>query len=199
MSNKSCQCTKCGTIHSYKPINYPSQQSKLKKLALFIDGANLYRTVKKLGFKIDYFRLRDYFLAPKDIELFKAFYYSAYDPNEPFIMKIHDKLRYNNFEVKTKLIKRIKVAKGSFVKGDMDVNLALDLCVRYIDNYDIAVLVSGDGDFKDCVDYLQENGKKIYCVSSEVTTPPMVSYELKDNVDLFIELNDIKNQVSLQY
>ncbi|MFX1516868.1 MAG: NYN domain-containing protein, partial [Promethearchaeota archaeon] len=107
----NCICPHCGKEHFYQKAG-PKQRNRV---ALFIDGGNLYHAAKSLGFKIDFLRLKEFFVT-KEMTLFKAFYYSAYDPSQGFIMKIIDWLKHNGFEVITKEVKKIA---HSFMKGNM--------------------------------------------------------------------------------
>ena len=63
--------------------------------------------------------------------------------------------------------------------------------IKHMPNYSTAILATGDGDFKPLVEYLQQHQKQVYCISSKKTRPPLVSYELLECVDKFIELQDI--------
>lgn len=178
----NCICPYCGKKHSYQE----SMPEKRTRVALFIDGGNLYHAAKNLGFKIDFLRLKQCFVS-KGMKLFKAFYYSAYDPSEGFIMKIIDWLKYNGFSVVTKEVKKIS---HSFLKGNMDVELAVDMLLT-MNHYDIAILFSGDGDFTRCVSELQKRNKHVQVVSTEKSDPPLLAHELKAQADVFIELADI--------
>ena len=73
-----------------------------EKLALFIDGANLYATAKSLGFDIDYKRLLREFQSRGD--LLRAFYYTAVIEDQEFssIRPLIDWLDYNGYTVVTK-------------------------------------------------------------------------------------------------
>jgi uncharacterized LabA/DUF88 family protein len=183
----NCVCPYCGKEHSYQK---PSPK-KRNRVALFIDGGNLYHAAKSLGFKIDFIRLKEYF-ASSELELFQAFYYSAYDPSQGFIMKIIDWLKHNGFIVVTKEVKKIT---HSFIKGNMDVELVVDMLLT-IDQYDIAILFSGDGDFTRCVSELQKRGKLVHVVSTEISDPPLLAHELKAQADQFIELANIIPQIN---
>ncbi|MFX0183089.1 MAG: NYN domain-containing protein [Candidatus Hodarchaeota archaeon] len=184
-----CICPNCGRKHSYHTGS--SKNKKTKKIALFIDGGNLYHAAKNLGFKVDFLRLKHFF-CPKDMDLFRAFYYTAYDPSEGFIIKIIDWLKHNGFSVVSKEVKRIS---SSFIKGNMDVELTCDMLLN-IDNYDVAILFSGDGDFTRCVFELQKRNKIVHVVSTEKSDPPLLAQELKNQVDNFIELADILPYIS---
>jgi uncharacterized LabA/DUF88 family protein len=99
-----------------------------ERVALFIDGSNLYATAKTLGFDIDYKRLLGYFR--KRARLIRAIYYTAllddaeYSPIKPLI----DWLDYNGYRVVTKPAKEYTDAMGRRkVKGNMDIELAIDV------------------------------------------------------------------------
>ncbi|MFX0063497.1 MAG: NYN domain-containing protein [Candidatus Hermodarchaeota archaeon] len=183
---KLCRCPKCGTVHPFNLVSETSKSSAINRVALFIDGGNMYHAAKKLGFKVDFLRLKNYFVS-SEAELFQAFYYAAFDASQAFIMRILDWLRHNGFIVVTKEVKKFP---GSFMKGNLDVELVIDMLTT-ADNYDTAVLFSGDGDFTRCVEELQNRGKKIHVVSTEKTSPSLLAQELKQQADIFIELADI--------
>src|SRR5882762_5020804 len=104
--------------------------SSSNKIALFIDGANLYATAKTLGFDIDYKRLLKEFQSRGT--LLRAFYYTAIIEDQEFssIRPLIDWLDYNGYTVVTKATKATKEfidASGRRkVKGNMDVELAVD-------------------------------------------------------------------------
>jgi uncharacterized LabA/DUF88 family protein len=181
---RNCICPYCGKEHSYRESS--PEKPKKTRVALFIDGGNLYHATKNLGFKVDFLRLKQHFVT-KEMDIFKAFYYSAYDPSEGFIMKILDWLRHNGFSVVTKEVKKIA---HSFIKGNMDVEIAVDMLLT-MDSYDIAILFSGDGDFTRCVSELQKLNKHVHVVSTEKSDPPLLAHELKAQADEIIELADI--------
>src|SRR5207245_11663601 len=101
--------------------------SSSNKIALFIDGANLYATAKALGFDIDYKRLLQEFQSRGT--LLRAFYYTAIIEDQEFssIRPLIDWLDYNGYTVVTKAIKEFIDASGRRkVKGNMDIELAVD-------------------------------------------------------------------------
>ena len=102
---------------------YPSE-----KLALFIDGANLYGAAKGLQFDIDYKRLLELFA--RKGTLVRAFYYTAVAEDQEFspLRPLVDWLDYNGFSVVTKPLKEFTDAQGRRrVKGNMDIELAIDV------------------------------------------------------------------------
>ena len=170
---------------------YPAE-----KLALFIDGANLYGAAKGLQFDIDYKRLLELFA--RKGTLVRAFYYTAVAEDQEFspLRPLVDWLDYNGFSVVTKPLKEFTdVAGRRRVKGDMDIELAIDVmemsaCVDHV------VIFSGDGDFRRLVEAVQRRGRRVSVVSTIRTQPPMVSDELRRQADNFIELDDLKNQIA---
>ena len=170
---------------------YPSE-----KLALFIDGANLYGAAKGLGFDIDYKRLLELF-ARKGV-LVRAFYYTAVAEDQEFspLRPLVDWLDYNGFSVVTKPLKEFTdVAGRRRVKGDMDIELAIDM-MEMAARIDHAVIFPGDGDFRRLVEAVQRRGRRVSVVSTIRTSPPMVADELRRQADNFIELDDLKSQIA---
>ena len=99
----------------------------LEKIALFIDGANLYATAKALGFDIDYKRLLREFQSRG--YLMRAFYYTAVIEDQEYssIRPLIDWLDYNGYSVVTKATKEFVDQTGRRkVKGNMDIELAVD-------------------------------------------------------------------------
>src|SRR5436189_5797844 len=97
------------------------------KIALFIDGANLYATAKSLGFEIDYKRLLKEFESRGT--LVRAFYYTAIIEDQEFssLRPLIDWLDYNGFTAVTKPSKEFVDASGRRkLKGNMDIELAVD-------------------------------------------------------------------------
>ena len=101
--------------------------AQIEKIALFIDGANLYATAKSLGFDIDYKRLLREFQSRG--YLVRAFYYTAVIEDQEYssIRPLIDWLDYNGYTVVTKATKEFVDQTGRRkVKGNMDIELAVD-------------------------------------------------------------------------
>ncbi len=165
------------------------------RLALFIDGSNLYSAAKALGFDIDYKLLRQEFM--RRGKLLRAFYYTAlletdeYSPIRPLV----DWLNYNGFTMVTKPAKEFIDSTGRRkVKGNMDIELAVD-AMELAPHVDHIVLFSGDGDFKPLVESLQRSGVRVSVVSTIRSQPPMISDELRRQADNFIELDDLREVI----
>ena len=171
---------------------------KEERVALFIDGANLYAAARTLGFDIDYRKLLDAFGAKS--RLIRAFYYTAlmedqeYSPIRPLV----DWLDYNGFMMVTKPTKEFTDAFGRRkIKGNMDIELAIDV-MEMSENLDHIIIFSGDGDFRRLVEAVQRKGKRVSVVSTVRTQPPMIADELRRQADHFIELQDIAPHIMRQ-
>ena len=166
---------------------YPTE-----RVALFIDGANLYATAKALAFDIDYKRLLALFRTKG--QLVRALYYTALAEEQEYssIRPLIDWLDYNGYTMVTKPTKEFVDATGRRkIKGNMDIELAVD-AMELSDYLDHIVLFSGDGDFRSLVEALQHKGKRVSVVSTLATNPPMVADELRRQADQFIDLVDLQ-------
>ncbi len=162
-----------------------------EKVAMFIDGANLYAAAKTLGFDIDYRKLLRW--AGQRGRLIRAFYYTAliedqdYTPIRPLV----DWLDYNGYTMVTKPAKEFVDAQGrKKIKGNIDIELAIDM-MEMCDKVDHVILFSGDGDFRRLLEAAQRKGVRVSVVSTITTSPPMIADELRRQADQFIDLNSL--------
>lgn len=164
-----------------------------EKLAIFIDGANLYGTAKALSLDIDYRKLRHEFA--RMARLVRIYYYTAimddaeYSPVRPLV----DWLDYNGYTLVTKQVREYTdiLTGRKKLKGSMDIDLAID-AMSIADSIDHVVIFSGDGDYKRLTEALQKKGCRVSIVSTIITQPPMISDDLRRQADTFIELNDLR-------
>ncbi len=166
-----------------------------ERLALFIDGSNLYAAAKSLGFDIDYKLLRQEFM--RRGKLLRAFYYTALLENDDYspIRPLVDWLHYNGFSMVTKPAKEYTDSMGRRkVKGNMDIELTVD-ALEIAAHVDHIVLFSGDGDFRPLVAALQRKGVRVSIVSTIRSQPPMIADELRRQADNFIELDELKDVI----
>ncbi len=169
-------------------IFYPEE-----RLAMFIDGPNLFGAARSLGFDIDYRRMLQMFAAKG--RLLRAFYYTALMENEEYspLRPLVDWLDYNGYIMVTKPVKEFTDAQGRRrIKGNMDIELAIDM-LEMANHVEHIVLFSGDGDFRRLVEAVQKRGVRVSVVSSIRTSPPMIADELRRQADNFIELADLKD------
>src|ERR1700682_5358795 len=166
------------------------------KIALFIDGANLYATAKTLGFDIDDKCLLKEFQSRGT--LLRAYYYTAIIEDQEYssIRPLIDWLDYNGYTVVTKTTKEfIDVTGRRKVKGNMDVELAVH-AMELAEHIDHLVLFSGDGDFRPLAEAVQRRGVRVTVVSTIASHPPMVADELRRQADDFIDIAALRPFVS---
>ena len=166
-----------------------------EKIALFIDGANLYAASKSLGFDIDYRKLLKSF--QKRGYLLRAYYYTALIEDQEYssIRPLIDWLDYNGYKVVTKPAKEFTDSMGRRkVKGNMDIELAID-AMEQAETVDHLVIFSGDGDFTTLVEALQRKGRKVSVVSTMATQPPMIADDLRRQADHFLDLVSLKAEI----
>jgi uncharacterized LabA/DUF88 family protein len=169
--------------------------STFSKIALFIDGPNLYATAKTLGFDVDYKRMLREFQSRG--ALLRAFYYTAVIEDQEFssIRPLIDWLDYNGYTVVTKATKEFIDASGRRkVKGNMDIELAVD-AMDLAEHIDQMVLFSGDGDFRSLVEAVQRRGVRVTVISTISSQPPMIADALRRQADVFIDLVELRSKV----
>jgi uncharacterized LabA/DUF88 family protein len=170
-----------------------------ERIALFIDGSNLYAAARALNFDIDYKRLLEFF--SEKGKLIRAFYYTALMENEDYspIRPLVDWLDYNGYTMVTKPTKEFTDREGRRkVKGNMDIELACDLleATNYVDH---ALLFSGDGDFRRLVEAAQRKGIRVTVISTIKSQPPMVADELRRQADVFLDLDLIADDIMREH
>lgn len=176
------------------------------RIAIFIDGSNLYHTIRDLGLHVDYRRLLAYF--SREGWLLRAFYYTALlEENTPdWLIRLTDWLSYNGFNVVTKRAKAFRRRQTDDhgqsywreeVKGNVDIELAIDM-LSLTPHYDTAILFSGDGDFVRLIEAVQNRGCRVVVVSSERTSDSTIADDLRRRADEFVELADIAEHIRMQ-
>jgi uncharacterized LabA/DUF88 family protein len=166
------------------------------RVAIFIDGANLYAASRTLGFDVDYKNLLAHFR--RQGRLLRAYYYTAlleteeYSPLRPLV----DWLGYNGYAVVTKPAKEFTDSSGRRrVKGSVDIELTVDV-LQLAHRLDHVVLFSGDGDFRRLVEAVQAQGVRVTVVSTIRTQPAMIADELRRQADVFLDLADLAPDIT---
>ncbi len=166
-----------------------------KRIALFIDGANLYAAARSLGFDIDYKRLLDLFKGHG--QLVRAYYYTVliedqdYSPIRPLV----DWLDYNGYTLVTKPAKEYTDQSGRRrIRNSTDVELAIDM-LELAPHLDQVILFSGDGGFRRAVEAVQRLGVRVTVVSTVRSNPPMAADELRRQADDFLELRSLADDI----
>jgi uncharacterized LabA/DUF88 family protein len=172
------------------------EMSSTNKIAVFVDGANIYATTKALGFDVDYKQLL--LEIQRRGNLVRAFYYTTIIEDQEYssIRPLLDWLDYNGYAVITKPSKEFLDESGRRrVKGNMHIELAVD-AMELADHIDEMVLFSGDGDFRSLVEAVQRRGVRVTVVSTISGQHPMIADELRRQADAFIDLIELQPTIA---
>jgi len=116
----------------------------------FIDSQNLNLSIRDQGWILDFAKFRQYLRDKYDIT--KAFLFIGYVYEN---QDLYTSLQKDGFILVFK--PTLKLPDGK-VKGNVDADLVLHAMIEY-ENYDKALIVTGDGDFYCLVDYLRKKDK----------------------------------------
>ncbi|HEX5452142.1 MAG TPA: NYN domain-containing protein, partial [Candidatus Limnocylindrales bacterium] len=152
-----------------------------KNVAVFIDVANIFYAAKAAGVDIDYVQLLKTATAGRD--LVRAYAYTGLDPENDNQKQFHSFLGRHGYRVVSKDIR--KYGDGR-VKANLDIELVVDM-MRTASNLDIAVVVSGDGDFAPAIRAVQDLGVRVEVISFRANT----SSDLIDVADVFTDIREI--------
>ncbi|HEX6141052.1 MAG TPA: NYN domain-containing protein [Candidatus Limnocylindria bacterium] len=152
-----------------------------KNVAVFVDVANLYYSARGQDTDVDYVALLK--AATKGRDLIRAYAYSGLDPENENQRKFIDFLNKNGYKVVHKDIRKFGDGR---VKANLDIELVVDL-FRLADRMDIAVVVSGDGDFAPAIRALQDKGVRCEVISFR----PNTSSDLIAVADEFFDIMKI--------
>jgi uncharacterized LabA/DUF88 family protein len=152
-----------------------------KNVAVFVDVANIFYAAKAAGVDIDYVTLLKSATAGRDFV--RAYAYTGLDPDNENQRNFHQFLARHSYKVVSKDIRKYGDGK---VKANLDIELVVDL-MKTARNLDIAVIVSGDGDFASAIRAVQEMGVRCEVISFRGNT----SSDLIDVADLFTDITQI--------
>jgi uncharacterized LabA/DUF88 family protein len=152
-----------------------------KNVAVFVDVANIFYAAKAAGVDIDYVTLLKASSAGRD--LVRAYAYTGLDPDNENQRNFHDFLRRHGYRVVSKDIRKYGDGK---VKANLDIELVIDM-MKTARNLDVAIVVSGDGDFAPAIRAVQEMGVRVEVVSFRGNT----SSDLMDVADQFTDITQI--------
>ncbi|WP_412029896.1 NYN domain-containing protein [Deinococcus yunweiensis] len=162
----------------------------MERIALFIDGANVYAAARRLGWNFDHRKILEYFSAGGS--LYNAFYYTAVPvPMDDKQKRFTDALTYMGYTVRTRPLRETTDDSGETSRrANLDIEIVTDLLTT-TDRYDTAVLLTGDGDFERPVEVLRARGKRVVVAS----IAEMTSYELRNAADAYVDFKDIREHV----
>jgi len=155
------------------------------KVAIFIDGNNLFHAARSHNIDIDYNKLLRVLLG--DGRLFRAFFYTGVDAGAERQQGFLLWMRRNGFRV---VQKELKTFYDGSRKANLDVEIAVDM-LSLAGRYDTAVLVSGDEDFVYAVNAVAYKGCRVEIAGFRSNTAP----KLIDVADCFIDLGEISERV----
>ncbi len=152
-----------------------------KNVAMFVDVANMYYAARGQDVDVDYVALLKH--ATKGRDLIRAYAYTGLDPENENQRKFIDFLGKNGYKP---VIKDIRKFGDGRMKANLDIELVVDL-FRLADRMDIAVIVSGDGDFAPAIKALQDKGVRCEVISFK----PNTSSDLVAVADEFMDIMKI--------
>ncbi len=155
------------------------------RVAIFIDGSNLFHTALQLGIEIDYTKLLCYLT--REARLLRAFFYTGVDKHNEKQQGFLLWMRRNGYRVVTKEI--VQLPDGSR-KSNQHVEIAVDM-MNLSPYYDTAILVSGDGELTYAVNAVAYQGARVELVSLRAIT----NESLIDVADYFLDLDTIKHYI----
>ena len=163
------------------------------RVSVFLDGANFfYMQRDRLHWWADPKKILDYIGTQKG-EIVDAFYYIGVDAPPEAKQEAYLKILPNiGYTLVTKTLKNIWMGDGNFKqKANLDIEIVLDM-FNTIDSYDMAVLISGDGDFDRPLQLLRARGKRFVVMS----TQGMVAEELRSVAGMhYIDFRNIRSEV----
>jgi len=155
------------------------------RVAIFIDGSNLFYMAMQLGIEIDYAKLLCHLCA--DSRLLRCFFYTGVDPNNEKQQSFLVWMRRNGYRVVTKDL--IQFADGS-KKANPNVEIVIDM-LALVGCYDTAVLVSGDGNLVYGVNAVSYLGMRVEVVSLR----SMTNVHLINVADTYIDIQTLKDKI----
>lgn len=151
-----------------------------QRVAVFIDTQNLYHSAKNLyGAKVNFKEILRTAIAGRIFV--RAFAYvvrTKTGEEKPFVEAL------KNLGIETRE-KELQEYPGGLKKGDWDVGITVD-AIRISPSVDVVILVSGDGDFLQLLEYLKNQGKRVEVIAFGRTT----SSKLKEVADEFVDLEE---------
>jgi uncharacterized protein (TIGR00288 family) len=153
-------------------------QHKEQRVAVFVDVQNMYYSAKNLySSKVDFGRVLSAGVGGR--KLIRAFAYvikADVGSEKEFFEALHK----IGFEVKAK---DLQIFYGGAKKGDWDVGLCMD-AVRMIPKIDVMVLVSGDGDYTDLIEYARSQGVRTEIIAFGKTGSSRLFERADDVIDM---------------
>ncbi len=167
----------------------------------FIDSQNLNLGIQKLGWKLDWRKFRQFlsdnygvthaYMFMGHLPEFEDMYVQMHDHGYLVVLKpTHDMTKPLPEKLTPEEIEAQKPEDKKPVKGNIDADLVLWV-MKEINNYDKAIIVSGDGDFYSLLEYLDEQGKLLH-----ILAPNRRYSQLLNKFDKYIvRMDSLKRQL----
>ena len=165
------------------------------RVAIFVDGANMFYAQRENGWFIEYKRILEFFTTNKEQAM--AYYFTATPPpseterwtNYRRFREALIRMGYIVIDKEVRIYKDDKTGQVK-VKGNLDIDMAFAM-LSGMDKYDEAVILGGDSDFIPVFTYLRSSGKEVICVGKKSST----ALDLINASTRFIELNQLRDRV----
>ncbi len=122
----------------------------------FIDSQNLNLGVRSQGWQLDFRKFRQYLRNKYNIS--NAYLFIGYKPGNELLYASLQKMGY------LVILKPTMELPDKTVKGNVDAELVLHTMIQF-ENYDKAIIVSGDGDFFCLVEHLESKNKLLHILT----------------------------------
>lgn len=160
------------------------------KVCVFVDVANIFYSQRTLKWRISYEKLMKYF--QKECDLGKCFVYTGIFKEDHDQERFLKMLQHCGYILRTKPVKKIKTRNGHLEwKADFDVELSFEMD-DLNEEYDTAVLLSGDSDLAPTLRRIKKKGKRVIVMS----TRGHIALELLKEAK-FIDLRKLKDEIAL--
>jgi uncharacterized LabA/DUF88 family protein len=158
------------------------------RIAIFIDGSNLFYAALQLGIEVNYTKLLRYLTG--NSRLLRCFFYTGIDLTNDKQQSFLLWMRRHGYRVVTKELTQL--SDGS-KKVDLNVEIAVDM-MTLVKYYDTAVLVSGDGDLAYAVNAVGYQGARVEVLSlRSMTSDSLINY-----ADYYWDLSEIRQHIQKQ-
>ncbi|ESA33291.1 hypothetical protein N836_21630 [Leptolyngbya sp. Heron Island J] len=172
-----------GTL--FTPYTEHAVPDSCDRMAVLIDGANLFYSASYLGIEVDYVRLLKTLVGGR--QLLRSYFYTGFDPKNEKQRGFLLWLNRNGYRVISKDL--AQVADGTR-RANLHVEIAVDM-LRLADHCDTITLLSGDGQLTYAVDALSYQGVRVELVSLQ----SMTSDTLIDLADRYTDLAALRDSI----
>jgi uncharacterized LabA/DUF88 family protein len=155
------------------------------RVAIFLDGSNLFYAASQLQIEIDYVRLLNFLV--QDRRLLRAYFYTGTDQSSDRQQGFLLWMRRNGYRVVTKDL--VPLADGSKT-ANLDVEIVIDM-MTLSSHCDTLILLSGNGNLAYAVNALSYRGAQVELVSLR----SMTSESLINVADRYIDLAAIQQEI----